>query len=213
MSPVDTNLSPDTSVDQLLYLGHASLRVVTTTDKVIYIDPYAGSDYNLPADLILVTHAHYDHSDLDKVQNRNPDCRIITQTEALANGEHQTFNLSYVKVQAVEAGYNPNHDVRECVGYILTFSSGIKLYVAGDTSITPQMPTLANEHLDYAFFPCDGIFNMDVATATEAAEQVKAAHSIPYHTKPGADFSSEIAEQFTPPNRLILEPGQTLDLK
>ena len=45
----------------LLYMGQASIRIVTETGKVIYIDPYAGSQYDLAADLILVTHEHSDH--------------------------------------------------------------------------------------------------------------------------------------------------------
>ena len=56
----------------LLYMGQASIRIVTGQGKVIYIDPYAGDAYDLPADLILVTHDHYDHSDVDKVSNRSP---------------------------------------------------------------------------------------------------------------------------------------------
>ena len=43
---------------ELLYQGQASMRVVTDEGKVIYIDPYVGEGYDLPADLILVTHAH-----------------------------------------------------------------------------------------------------------------------------------------------------------
>ena len=46
---------------RLLYQGHGSLRIVTADDKVIYIDPYAGEGYDLPADLILVSHGHPDH--------------------------------------------------------------------------------------------------------------------------------------------------------
>ncbi len=61
----------------LLYMGQASLRIVTPENKVIYIDPYAGDAYDLPADLILVTHGHFDHCAVDKVKNRNEDCVVI----------------------------------------------------------------------------------------------------------------------------------------
>ena len=54
----------------LLYMGQASMRIVTAEGKVIYIDPYAG-DYTMPADLILVTHGHFDHCAVEKVENRN----------------------------------------------------------------------------------------------------------------------------------------------
>ncbi|WP_300692457.1 MBL fold metallo-hydrolase [uncultured Oscillibacter sp.] len=88
---------------ELLYQGQASMRIVTDEGKVIYIDPYVGEGYDLPADLILVTHAHYDHNGVDRIENRNPDCQVITWKEAIQNGEHQVFDLGYVTVEAVEA--------------------------------------------------------------------------------------------------------------
>ena len=56
---------------------------MTTEGKVIYIDPYAGDGYNLPADLILVSHGHADHTAVDLIRNRADDCRIIQYTDAL----------------------------------------------------------------------------------------------------------------------------------
>lgn len=105
-----TEQDPEEQIEQtaptLLYMGQASIRIVTGHGKFIYIDPYAGDAYDLPADLILVTHDHYDHSDVDKVTNRSPDCEIITHKEAAVNGEHKTFELGYVTVEAFEAGFN-----------------------------------------------------------------------------------------------------------
>lgn len=197
----------------LLYQGQASLRIVTGEGKVIYIDPYAGDSYDLPADLILVTHGHYDHSAVDKVENRNPDCQIITHREAVINGEHQIFDLGYVTVEAVEAGYNDWHDVNECAGYVVTFSDGHSIYVTGDTSTTEQMPQLAEKEIDYAFFCCDGVFNMGLEEAARCAEMVNAKHNIPYHMTTNQEkvgFDREIAEQFGVENRIILAPGETL---
>lgn len=77
-----------------------SLRIVTAEDKVIYIDPYAGDGYDLPADLILITHSHFDHKQTNLIEEQNEDCRIITQKDALADGTHQSFDLGYVKVEA-----------------------------------------------------------------------------------------------------------------
>ena len=199
----------------LLYMGQGSLRIVTAEDKVIYIDPFSGDQYDLTADLILVTHGHPDHNQLDLIANRSDDCRIITHEEALAGGEHQTFDLGYVTVEAVEAGYNQNHDVTQCVGYILTFSNGKSVYASGDTSTTKQMPELAEREIDYAFFCCDGRFNMDTEEASTCAELVGAKHSIPYHMAPGGDnnFDREIAEQFQAEGQIILEPGEELSVE
>ncbi len=197
----------------LLYMGQASIRIVTEEGKVIYVDPYSGNWYDLPADLILITHGHRDHNDLSKVSERNPDCRIITQKEALVNGEHQTFDLGYVKIEAVEAGYNPNHNVNECVGYILTFSNGRSVYLSGDTSTTEQMPLLAEKEIDYAFFCCDGRFNMGTDEAAACADLVKAKHNIPYHVGGSGgefNFDRSRAEEFQAENRIIIEPGEEL---
>ena len=70
---------------RLLYQGHGSLRIVTSEGKVIYIDPYAGEGYDLPADLILITHGHQDHTAVKLIKKRAEDCRVITWKEALDN--------------------------------------------------------------------------------------------------------------------------------
>ena len=205
----------DTKQAKLLYMGHGSIRITTAEDKVIYVDPFVGDGYEPAADLILSTHGHYDHTAFDKIANRNEDCQTITWKEALEGGEHQTFDLGYAKVEAVEAGYNKNHNVKECVGYIITLSDGVKVYLSGDTSTTEQMPALAEQNIDYAFFCCDGIFNMDIAEASECAKAVGAKHSIPYHMAPSSEsgFDRKIAESFTAEGRIILEPKEELELQ
>ena len=81
-----------------------------------------------------------------------------------------------------------------------------------ELSTTKQMPELAARELDYAFFCCDGRFNMDLEEAAECAKLVKAKHNLPYHMAPGAEnnFDREIAEQFQAENRIIIEPGEDL---
>ena len=197
----------------LLYQGHGSLRIVTGEGKVIYIDPYAGKGYDLPADLILVTHAHQDHTAVNLIKNRNEGCRVITWKEALVGGEYKTFDLGYATVEAVQAGNNKNHNIKECVGWLITLSGGVTVYVSGDTSTTEQMKELADRNIDYAFFVCDGIYNMDMDEAIACAELVNAKHSIPYHMAPGKPFDQSRAEQFDVPNRLILPAGEEIVLE
>ena len=200
---------------ELLYMGQGSLRIVTDTGKVIYIDPYAG-EYKLAADLILVTHEHYDHNAVERVQNRQPDCRIIRSGDAIIDGKHQTFELGYVRVEAVEAGFNRYNDVRQCVGYVLTFTNGRKVYVSGDTSTTDQMHKMSDMHIDYAFLCTDGVYNMGNEEAARAAVLIGARHNIPYHnstTGKGEMFSLDAAERFAAPNKLIIRPGETIEIK
>lgn len=197
----------------LLYQGHASLRITTAEEKTIYVDPYAGDGYDVPADLILITHMHQDHDKVSLIRHKNDDCQTITNKEALADGAYQTFDLGYVKVEAVQAGNNPNHDIKVCVGYILTFSDGKTVYISGDTSQTDQMAELAARKLDYAFFCCDGKYNMDAKEAAACAKLVGAKHSIPYHTQVGKLFNEKVAEKFDVDTRLIVKPGETITLE
>lgn len=200
--------------DKLLYIGHASLRLTTSDGKIIYVDPYAGNDsnYELSADLILVTHDHFDHNEISIIKHRE-NATIITEKEALVNGEYKTFDFGYVKVEAVSAGYNQFHDETKCVGYILTLKSGITLYIPGDTTITPGMDSFASRNLDYAFFPMDGTYTMTPELATEAAEKVRAKHSIPYHTDPNNDaLNHDIVARFTAENKLVVEKGTEIIL-
>ena len=198
---------------RLLYQGHGSLRIVTGEGKVIYIDPYAGEGYDLPADLILVTHGHQDHTATDLIRNRNDGCRTITYKEALVNGEYKTFDLGFAVVEAVQAGNNKNHDIRVCVGWVITLPDGMTVYATGDTSETEQMAELAGRKINYAFFVCDGKYNMDMDEAIACAKLVNAQHSIPYHMAPGKLFDRKRAEMFEVPNRLIVSAGEEITLE
>ena len=197
-------------MSKLYYQGHGSYRLTTNDERVIYVDPYAGGGYDLPADIILVTHQHTDHNKIELCK-RKPDCRLITNEEALAGGKHNSFDLGGgITVEAVEAK-NFNHSPKKCVGYIITLD-GITIYASGDTSRTEQMDTFAARNLDYAMFPLDGIFNMKLKEGAECARIIGAKHNIPIHIKPGALFDRKKADKWDAPNKLILEPGQEIEL-
>ena len=198
---------------KLLYQGHGSLRITTEDNKVIYIDPYAGEVYDLPADLILVSHGHPDHNAVDLITSRSDDCQVITNTDALVKGEYKTYDLDFATVEAVQAGNNKNHEINVCVGWLVTLPGGISIYATGDTSTTEQMSELANRDIHYAFFVCDGKFNMDLEEASACAELVQARHSIPYHMAPGQLFDRERAEKFEGPGKMIIAAGEEIELE
>ena len=195
---------------KFLYQGHGSFRLTANDGVVVYIDPFAGEGYDLPADVILVSHGHDDHNQIGLITQK-PDCVVITPAEALDGGKHNSFTIKGVGIEAVEAGYNQGHSPDNSVGFIITVD-GQKLYISCDTSKTPQMAEFAARKLDYAFLCCDGFYNMGLEEAAECAELIGARHNVPVHMKPGALFDRAMAEQFNAPNRLIVEAGEEIEL-
>ena len=141
------------------------------------------------------------------------DDKVIYNTDALVDGEYRIFDLGFATVEAVQAGNNRNHDINECVGWLVTLPGEISVYATGDTSTTEQMAELADRDIHYAFFVCDGRFNMDMEEAIACANLVQARHSIPYHMAPGALFDRERAELFDVPGQLILSDGEEIILE
>jgi L-ascorbate metabolism protein UlaG (beta-lactamase superfamily) len=180
---------------KLIYLGHASLRLESGDGLVIYVDPYAGKGYDLPADLILSTHGHADHCGIHLVTQKE-GCIVITHREALQNEVYQNFTIDSVKVQAVPA-YNRKHSRDNGVGYMITMD-GTKIYIPGDTSKIPEMADFAKENITYAFFPIDGVYNMGPEEASECAAIIGAKYDIPIHTCPSTQgiFKEENALLF-----------------
>jgi L-ascorbate metabolism protein UlaG (beta-lactamase superfamily) len=194
---------------KLYYQGHGSYRFTTSENRVIYFDPYAGDGYDLPADLILVTHDHGDHNQVQLVTQK-PECRVITYEDALAGGKHNSFDVDGIAVDSVEAK-NLMHNPKHCVGYILSFD-GLSIYCSGDTSKTEQMSSFAARGLDYAIFCGDGKFKMGLKEAAECARLVGAKHNIIVHLKPGGLFDRAKAGKWDAPNKLIIEPGEEITL-
>ncbi|HBG65385.1 MAG TPA: MBL fold metallo-hydrolase [Treponema sp.] len=196
---------------KLLYQGHGSIRIVSAKGLVIYVDPYAGTGYDVPADFILVTHEHYDHNKVGIVA-KEAGCRIFRAKHFLSGGKYGEVTLDGIRIQAVPA-YNKNHKASECVGYLITLENNITIYCAGDTSRTDYMEeTLSKQHIDYALLPCDGVYNMDAAEAAHCADIIGACCSIPIHTKPGVLFSPKVAALFDTTSALIMQPGEEIDL-
>jgi len=182
---------------EITFIGHASL-VFTWAGKVFHIDPVsAEGDYaKLPkADLIVVTHDHYDHLDLKAVALltkagtayvADPGAgEQLEGAKILRNGE--SAEALGVKIEAVPA-YNlvhmrapgqPFHPKGVGNGYILTYG-GTRVYVAGDTENIPEMANLGD--IDIAFLPMNLPYTMTPEMAADAARMFKPKILYPYHT-------------------------------
>lgn len=197
---------------QVLYQGHGSMRFTTQAGTVVYLDPFMGEGYDLPADLILVTHQHHDHTAID-LPPHAPGCVVWQNGDSHPTPDTWlTRSFGDVTVEAVRAE-NKMHDPKVCVGYLITMD-GVLVYCAGDTSTTSQMPELATRGIDYAFLPGDGIYNMDVDEAAACAKLMGARHNVPVHLKPLQPYGEAEAQRFASlaPNALLIRPGEVVEL-
>ncbi|MFA6776036.1 MAG: MBL fold metallo-hydrolase [Sphaerochaetaceae bacterium] len=193
----------------LLYQGHGSYRITTNAGTVVYIDPFAGKGYDKKADLVLVTHEHYDHNNTALVTLK-PAGKILRESDMLSDNIYRCETVKDVSVTAVPA-YNAHHDRSECVGYIIGMDD-ITVYAAGDTSRTDAMKRMRGLHLDWAILPIDGIYNMGPEEAAACARIIGAKHTIPVHMKPGNLFDEKMAQAFLAQGRVIARPGEEIAL-
>jgi L-ascorbate metabolism protein UlaG (beta-lactamase superfamily) len=184
-------------LDSLEWLGHSGFRV-RTREGVIYIDPYRVAD-GPKADLILVTHGHYDHfspQDVERLSSERtwlvgPPAvaeRVSGQVHSIGPGEMLEDELVRgVHVSAVAAyntsKRNPEGEVfhpREAgwVGYELNVR-GERLYHSGDTDVIPEMDSVAG--VDVALLPVSGVYVMTAEEAAEAARRIQPRTAVPMH--------------------------------
>lgn len=195
--PSDELTARDGTLIQITFFAHASLSI-EVGGRYIYVDPVsAEADYaSLPkADLVLITHSHYDHLDRAAVEAvATPGTDILcdrTSAEAFDMDCHTmrpgsvAMPRDWVKIEAV-AAYNttPGHlqfhpKEREDCGYVLTIG-GTRIYIAGDTEPTPEMKALKG--IDIAFLPVNQPYTMTVDQTVEAVKAIRPAIFYPYHT-------------------------------
>ena len=194
---------------KLLYQGHGSYRITAGDGRILYVDPYAGDGYGKPADIVLITHEHYDHNALERLTMK-PDTILHRAGDMLVNGEYRTVEMDGITVTAVPA-CNRNHPIDECVGYLIRVD-GVLIYASGDTSRTAFMDSMAGMGIDYALLPTDGFYNMGLEEAMDCAGRIKARHTIPIHMKPGDLYDEEKAQAFRVDSALLVRPGEEIPL-
>jgi L-ascorbate metabolism protein UlaG (beta-lactamase superfamily) len=176
---------------EISFIGHASL-IFKFGGKIIHIDPVAKeADYTkLPkADLILITHDHFDHLDttvLKILRTGNTTVFLtkkcsgtVTGGTVMNNGDVKTF--MNIKIEAVPAYNIVNkqfHPKGDGNGYVLTFG-GKRVYIAGDSENTPEMKALKN--IDVAFLPMNLPYTMTPEMVADSAKAFKPKVLYPYH--------------------------------
>lgn len=193
--------------DNIYWLGHDGFEIIHK-DKVIYIDPFKIPDNLKKADVILLTHPHFDHASFEDVQKLLKSGTIVVGTEdtvSSMSGKKRVvkvgdkISFSDIEVLVVSA-YNVDkkfHPKKNgWVGYIINIS-GKQIYHAGDTDYIPEMK---NYKADIALLPVSGTYVMTADEAYKAAIDINPKIVIPMHygsivgTKQDAERLKELLE-------------------
>jgi len=175
-----------TMVKDIHWLGHDTFKIIA--EKVIYTDPFKIKKKDT-ADIILITHEHFDHCSPDDIKIiQGPDTVIVATADC---AKKLTGKIKIVKPGdkitvegiAIEAvpSYNSNKQFhtkeKGWVGYIFTVK-GQRVYIAGDTDYIPEMKTFK---ADIALLPVSGTYVMTADEAIKAALDIKPKIAIPMH--------------------------------
>lgn len=184
---------------EIKWLGHAGFLIKNS--KVIYIDPYMIKEQDDKADVILITHGHYDHCSVEDIKKIVKEgTKIFVTADAQSKvarfdvpikieivEPNQEFDLGEVKISTMPA-YNTDkhfHPKDEgWVGYVIKMNDVI-LYHTGDADIIPEMQKLTGYKQPgkkfIAFVPVGGRYTMSAEEAIEAVKTIKPTLAIPMH--------------------------------
>lgn len=158
----------------------------------LYIDPWGTSPDDPPGDVILITHAHFDHFQPQEIERlRTPRTEVLAPADVAKELEGdvipvvpgQTHEVAGVKVETVPA-YNiaeerlDMHPKRNrWVGYVLELG-GHTYYHAGDTDALPELESLST---DVAMVPIGGTYTMDWQESAELVKRMRPQVAVPMH--------------------------------
>lgn len=180
-------------LENIEVLCHSSIKI--HNEKMIYIDPFKIDKSYKDADIIFVTHDHYDHyseDDIDKI--KKDDTVIIAPEELLTKLLRKGFRKDYIilvepnkeyivegiKFETIPA-YNTNKKFHPkengWVGYIIEIK-GIRYYMAGDTDVTEENRKVK---CDVAFVPVGGTYTMNFKEAAYLINEIEPKVAVPIH--------------------------------
>ena len=182
---------------KLMFFAHASV-AIEYEGRMIYVDPVEGNaEYErLPkADMILVTHSHYDHFDMKAIEAlQQEDTRILLDKTSAEGFGGDCYTMlpgavaepfEDIRVEAVAAYNTSEHQLqfhpkeREDCGYVITLGGAVRIYVSGDTEPTVEQAALKG--IDIAFICVNQPYTMTTEQAVQAVKAVAPKIYYPYH--------------------------------
>ena len=195
---MDTFKTPSGKTFQVNPIKHASMEIIYD-GRIIQVDPVISgtppvTDYTKmkKADLILITHDHYDHLDTQAVEDlckestvivTNPSsAEILGDGEVMCNGDTlriaDDIMLYAVAAYNTTPGHTQFHPKGRDNGFILEVD-GLRVYIAGDTEDIEEMNDIKD--IDIAFLPCNQPYTMTPDQLVRAAKVIKPKVLFPYH--------------------------------
>jgi L-ascorbate metabolism protein UlaG (beta-lactamase superfamily) len=207
-------------IERIRWLGHASFLILG--EPRIYIDPWKLATTDEEADIILISHGHYDHfsaEDVAAIRGEATDVvcprDVADQLDGplitVAPGSKVSVREVLIEVLPaynITSPYHPRSDLG--LGFILTFEGGRRLYYAGDTDFTPEMAGLTD--IEVALLPVGGRYTMDAEEAARAANTFRPRIVIPYHWGDivGTHMDAErFAQAFAGETRILERDGRS----
>lgn len=190
-------------LDKIHWLGHAGFYIEGKDGIIVYIDPYKIKN-NLPkADIILISHEHFDHCSEQDIKKITKTDTVIVGPQTIAGkltypvkvlNPGEKISIKDIEVEAVSAynlhkNFHPKSEGN--LGFIVTVDN-TKIYHAADTDFIPEMKGIKT---DIALLPVGGTYTMNAKEAAEAANIINPKIAIPMHFG-SIVGSSKDAEEF-----------------
>ena len=175
-------------------LCHSSIKI-ETKGKIIYLDPFKIREETFDADIIAITHSHYDHfseEDINKIKNEKTKILVTNDlykrtlelgfekeniTVVIANSSYKILDIEINTILAYNINKKFHPRQNNWVGYILNIE-GKRIYVAGDTDATEENKKV---ECDIALVPVGGTYTMTYNEAAELINNIKPQIAIPMH--------------------------------
>ncbi len=180
-------------LENIKVLCHSSIKF--EKGQIIYFDPFKINENYNDADVIFITHSHYDHfSEEDILKVKKEETKIVVPEDLYnrslelgfseenilvvrPNEEYEINNIKFKTIQAYNLNKNFHPKTNNWVGYIITLDN-IVYYIAGDTDVTEENRKVK---CDVAFVPIGGTYTMTAKEAATLVNEINPKITVPIH--------------------------------